>query len=522
VFIGGGRGASSSAVVANGSLSVDLSASTVDTKGLGLSNYKVAGVSTSDISSTSATSVSAILAQTRNGATGSTSFVISGAGFSDSNKITLSVNTSAVTDTDSLTTAINNAITAAGAAAGAPAAAFKAAGITASIITDSQGHQQLTFSSSKGAFQAAAGDKFANALLGNFRDAANAVGLASTPEVVSTGAWTDPGANQTLAITVTSKNTGTAVTSAGINWSGKTNVTDVAAAINGDATIAAVITASVDNGKLVITSDSGDNQTFAVGAGALATFMGGTSVDTASVATLNSGGVQRSTQAQSSAAFTYVGLGSGHTQSVTLGVTRSDGSLYSAAINLTNANAATIDNAVSAINSAIQSVSDPTFKSIVAVKEYLSNGKEGIRFMSSNTFNVTLGTQANSEGIRDTGGGSVYGTQLASSASSGGGIADVASETNAKLAVNTLSAAVTSLSLAQATVGKGQNQFSYAISLASTQVTNLAMSESRIRDADLAAEAANLTKAQILQQAGIAALAQANSAPQAVLSLLKG
>jgi flagellin len=71
-------------------------------------------------------------------------------------------------------------------------------------------------------------------------------------------------------------------------------------------------------------------------------------------------------------------------------------------------------------------------------------------------------------------------------------------------------------------VGRGQNQFSFAISLASTQVTNIAASESRIRDADLAAEAANLTKAQVLQRAGIAALAQANAAPQAVLALLQG
>jgi len=78
------------------------------------------------------------------------------------------------------------------------------------------------------------------------------------------------------------------------------------------------------------------------------------------------------------------------------------------------------------------------------------------------------------------------------------------------------------LGAAQAVVGKGQNQFNFAVSLASTQVTNLAASESRIRDADLAQEAANLTKAQILSQAGVAALAQANSAPQAVLSLLKG
>jgi flagellin len=81
---------------------------------------------------------------------------------------------------------------------------------------------------------------------------------------------------------------------------------------------------------------------------------------------------------------------------------------------------------------------------------------------------------------------------------------------------------VTLLGAAQAVVGKGQNQFNFAISLAQTQLNNLAASESRIRDADLAAEAANLTKAQILQQAGIAALAQANVAPQAVLTLLRG
>ena len=65
------------------------------------------------------------------------------------------------------------------------------------------------------------------------------------------------------------------------------------------------------------------------------------------------------------------------------------------------------------------------------------------------------------------------------------------------------------------------NQFNYAINLAQSQLTNLATAESRIRDADLASEAANLTKAQILMQAGVAALAQANAAPQAVLSLLK-
>jgi flagellin len=87
--------------------------------------------------------------------------------------------------------------------------------------------------------------------------------------------------------------------------------------------------------------------------------------------------------------------------------------------------------------------------------------------------------------------------------------------------VTALAGAVTALGSAQAVVGKGENQFNYAINLAQSQLTNLQAGESRIRDADLAAESANLTKAQILVQAGVAALAQANSAPQQVLKLLQ-
>ena len=62
----------------------------------------------------------------------------------------------------------------------------------------------------------------------------------------------------------------------------------------------------------------------------------------------------------------------------------------------------------------------------------------------------------------------------------------------------------------------------YAIGLANSQITNFSSAESGIRDANVAVEAANLTKAQVLEQASVAAMAQANSAPQAILSLLKG
>ena len=81
--------------------------------------------------------------------------------------------------------------------------------------------------------------------------------------------------------------------------------------------------------------------------------------------------------------------------------------------------------------------------------------------------------------------------------------------------------ALGSVGTVQGAVGSGQNKLSYATQLAQSQISSFSAAQSRIRDADMAAEAANLTKAQVLQQASIAAMAQANSAPQAVLALLK-
>ena len=74
----------------------------------------------------------------------------------------------------------------------------------------------------------------------------------------------------------------------------------------------------------------------------------------------------------------------------------------------------------------------------------------------------------------------------------------------------------------QGTVGAGENKLGYATQLAESQITNYSSAESQLRDADMATEAANLTKAQVLQQASLAAMAQANATPQAVLTLLKG
>ena len=97
----------------------------------------------------------------------------------------------------------------------------------------------------------------------------------------------------------------------------------------------------------------------------------------------------------------------------------------------------------------------------------------------------------------------------------------VATVAGANTALGRVDSALTAVSSLRSTLGAIQNRFESTISSLSAVSENLQASRSRILDADFAAETANLTKAQILQQAGIAILAQANAAPQSVLALLK-
>ncbi len=82
-------------------------------------------------------------------------------------------------------------------------------------------------------------------------------------------------------------------------------------------------------------------------------------------------------------------------------------------------------------------------------------------------------------------------------------------------------AQITAVSSQRAELGAIQNRFEHTINNLNVAVENLSASESRIRDTDMAAEMMNFTRSQILSQAGTAMLAQANQAPQGVLSLLR-
>src|SRR5690606_2385269 len=101
------------------------------------------------------------------------------------------------------------------------------------------------------------------------------------------------------------------------------------------------------------------------------------------------------------------------------------------------------------------------------------------------------------------------------------GALDISSQAGAQTAVAAVSTGITSLGTVQGQVGQLQNRLSYAINLAQSQIVNTKAAEGRIRDANIAEESANLTRYNILNQSGIAALAQANQSTQAVLSLLR-
>ena len=88
-------------------------------------------------------------------------------------------------------------------------------------------------------------------------------------------------------------------------------------------------------------------------------------------------------------------------------------------------------------------------------------------------------------------------------------------------ALTSLDTAIGSINTAFGTIGAAQNRIEYAMQNTDSAVVNLQSAESVIRDVDMASEVTQMTKYQILQQAGTAMLAQANQAPQSVLQLLR-
>ncbi|MFN0100775.1 MAG: flagellin [Bryobacteraceae bacterium] len=653
VFIGGGRASNGISSTTNGSVGVNLSNSTVDARSLGLQGVQAQGVNSVDIGTGSAsTSVSAIVNDATNigslETAGSTEFFFRGPGFSDNERVKVSLNLTGVTDTDTLVSGLNAAIDNAGNAVSAQATAFKNAGVRAVVVTAADGKKSVGFTSSATAFQVEAGDRLSSALLGNVTSSSNPTGLtltntltAGTAAAATTTTFGAGGAGtvvvrfqgaglsspidisltvaagttidqalidltsqiasnsalQASGITATTATAGSAlvftsnrgerfevqasgdlnnrlglgsyrsssgasgtfdysvVTGAGgvftavaetleFSIGGGPKValtitptaatigaatTGLNAAIASNATLAAAgLVATNDGTNITLTSSNGSK--FRVNTvGAVNVFGFGSTtatgvVDTAetqagdtAVNSFISGGAQQT----SLLAFTGIRTG-GDDQTITIVANDANGVEHSLAVVLKNdsttRNAGTVDEAIDAINTALRQSNDETLQKIIAVKDKANGaGAEGLKFASTlQNFRVAVGTNEAGTGVGS------QGTVVTAATVGSGSTSDITTQDGADRAVNALADAVSTLGIAQAVVGRGQNQFNFAVNLASSQLTNLAASESRIRDADLAEEAASLTKAQILLQAGISALAQANSAPQQVLALLRG
>jgi flagellin len=147
---------------------------------------------------------------------------------------------------------------------------------------------------------------------------------------------------------------------------------------------------------------------------------------------------------------------------------------------------------------------------------------------TTSTFGGVKLTSSSSAGI-NLGGADLAKTALsaghkAAEATFGAGISsiDLTTASGAQNAIATIDSALANINSSRANLGAVQNRFGSVVSNLAATSENLSASRSRILDADFAAETASLSRNQILQQAGTAMLAQANSLPQNVLSLLRG
>ena len=139
-----------------------------------------------------------------------------------------------------------------------------------------------------------------------------------------------------------------------------------------------------------------------------------------------------------------------------------------------------------------------------------------VTFSSDSAFSVASDMTAANGAIA----GGTAGTAQTSSATKLSTV-NISTEAGAQTAIRVIDASIQSVSTQRANLGALQARFDSIISNLTTGVENQSAAQSRIRDADFAVETAALTRAQILQQAGTAVLAQANAAPQNVLALLQ-
>lgn len=164
------------------------------------------------------------------------------------------------------------------------------------------------------------------------------------------------------------------------------------------------------------------------------------------------------------------------------------------------------------LRDAINSVSDQT--GVYAVNDTATT----ITLVSTSGTGITIAHTGASSTVATTG---LAAATTATATNNGFNALNISTVAGADTAMQSMDAALKAVNSARADLGAIQNRFSSVVANLNTTAENLSASRSRIQDTDFAAETAALTRAQILQQAGVAMLAQANALPNNVLSLLR-
>ncbi|MDB5961978.1 MAG: flagellin domain protein [Massilia sp.] len=284
-----------------------------------------------------------------------------------------------------------------------------------------------------------------------------------------------------------------------------------------------------DTGKVMLQSLKGDNITVkmidpAADTAAMTAVTNNTGL-TASVAGTVTTATAPTVGAYAAGAFKINGVDVGAI--ATSGTAQGQGANAAAAINLLSgktgvtATANSITGAVSltAADGRDINIQNGTGTSASAIGITATVATSTVTLSSSNANGIVVGGKADKNaGLKAYEGLKAADTKSTNSVST----VDVSTASGAQAALSTIDAALSSVNSSKAALGAYQNRFSAVVSNLQATSENLSASRSRIQDADFASETASLTRGQILQQAGTAMLAQANSLPNGVLSLLRG
>ncbi len=315
----------------------------------------------------------------------------------------------------------------------------------------------------------------------------------------------------------------------GANAGETINVSSIASSRTTD--LGAALSASVTGGAVTAALTSGDLLINGVDVGAVA---GDAKAIAAQINTLSGTNVSASANSLTVAGSTMTAAALTGTVTINGVQTASFSTTTNAATS--RANTVSAVNAISAATgvTAVDTGADASGVQLVAVDGRnvtnsfgtLTAASTGIGAAATNRSTVTL-SSSSAAGIALTGTTEVAAgftdNQTQAAALTGVAVAniDVSSVSGANAAITSIDAALATVNSSRASLGAIQNRFESVVSSLGERSENLSAARSRIRDADFAMETAQLTRGQILQQAGTAMLAQANSLPQSVLSLLR-